>query len=245
MTAITRSAHSRYAGLLLPVEHSEDFLRPIDLVPLPNGRSAVRKRPHARARFLIVISTGVAATLLWQSYGDAAREMIANSYRQVGWFAPRPALTAHNPHHPDAIKLAAPPITVAAGRKPTTPSADQTATSVDQAPAAKASGVIVESRSDRASSRLDIKPTEAKPPQTLSEKGKPLASCFASSSAVLQNNPEGWPTWTLRAPGHEGRMCWYVAARPRGNNYRRVGMMENGLSPPPAPRPHGWGFGLP
>jgi hypothetical protein len=249
MSAITGSAHSRYAGLLLPIEPSEDFLRPIDLVPLPDGQTAVRKRLRARACFLILLSTGVPVTLLWQSCGDAAREMIANSYRQVGWFAPRPAPTAQNPHHPDAIALAAPAL---AGQEPTTRSADQTATSVDQAPAAKGSGVTVEGRADGASSRLAIKPTEVEPQQTLSEKRKLLSAasgqdayCFPSSSAVLQNHPEGWPTWTLRAPGHEGTMCWYAAARPRGSDRRRVGMTENGLSAPPARRPQWWGFGLP
>jgi len=105
MSAITRSAHSRYAGLLLPIEPSEDFLRPIDLVPLPNGQSAARKRPRVFGRFLIAFCTSVAAVLLWQSYGDAAREMVANLSRQLG---PRPALTAQNPHPTDVIGLAAP-----------------------------------------------------------------------------------------------------------------------------------------
>ena len=56
--------------------------------------------------FLVTFFVGVAATLAWQSYGDAAREMIANSYPQLGWLAPRPAPTAQNA--PDVIALAAP-----------------------------------------------------------------------------------------------------------------------------------------
>ena len=32
---------------------------------------------------------GVAATLAWQSYGDATREMIASSYPQFGWLVPQ------------------------------------------------------------------------------------------------------------------------------------------------------------
>jgi hypothetical protein len=32
--------------------------------------------------------SGVAATLAWQ-YGAAAREIVANSYPQLGWLAPR------------------------------------------------------------------------------------------------------------------------------------------------------------
>jgi len=289
MRAIAGSAHSRYAGLL-PIEPSDEFFRPIDLkpedVPFSHGRPSDRKRPRAFARLLVAFCTGVAATLLWQSYGDAAREMVANLYPQLSWFGPRPALTPQNPHTPDVtgpVVPAAPSAeklnatsfdldavgqnkiatTIAAGGAHTTRSADQVATlqeqtrrntdqtaaSVDQAPAAKVNGMTVESRADGASSQpivhLDIKPTEALQAQTLAEKGKPLASCFASASAVLQNQPGGWPTWTLKAPGHEGTMCWYAAARPRGSDHRRVGTTEKGLSSPPAPRPHGWDLGLP
>jgi hypothetical protein len=43
------------------------------------------------ARFLITFCIGVAATLAWQSYGDAARESIAGSYPQLSWLAPQPA----------------------------------------------------------------------------------------------------------------------------------------------------------
>jgi hypothetical protein len=58
----------------------------------PGIRPSRRKRPlRALARFLITFCIGVAATLAWQSYGDAAREMIANSAPQVSWLAPRAA----------------------------------------------------------------------------------------------------------------------------------------------------------
>jgi hypothetical protein len=64
---------------------------------------------------------------------------------------------------------------------------------------------------------LDIKPTEngilARPPPqkegpspALSQDASP---CFPSASAVRRNYPEGRPSWTLRAPGHEGTRCWY------------------------------------
>jgi hypothetical protein len=42
-------------------------------------------------RLLITFCIGVAVTLAWQSYGDAAREMIANSSPQLGWLAPQTA----------------------------------------------------------------------------------------------------------------------------------------------------------
>jgi hypothetical protein len=42
-------------------------------------------------RFLMAVGIGVAATLAWQSYGDAAREIIASSYPQLSWLAPQAA----------------------------------------------------------------------------------------------------------------------------------------------------------
>src|SRR6188472_3967991 len=55
------------------------------------------------ARLLIVFSVGVCSTLAWQSYGDAARGMIAKSWPQLGWLAPRPA-----PVSPKTSEAAAP-----------------------------------------------------------------------------------------------------------------------------------------
>jgi hypothetical protein len=131
--------------------------------------------------------------------------------------------------------------TIAAGREPTPDSTDQittgqeqmirstdqTAASVDEAPTKKASNVTVESQGDAASLKPASRLTDARPPQTLAEKGKPLSatsghdgSCFASASAVIQHHPGAWPTWTLKASGHEGTMCWYAAARPRVSDHR-------------------------
>jgi len=62
---------------------------------------AIIKRPslgmrasRGLARFLVVFCSGVAATLAWQLYGDAARAMIANSSPQLGWLAPQTAPVA-------------------------------------------------------------------------------------------------------------------------------------------------------
>ena len=65
------------------------------------------------ARFLVTLCIGVAATLVWQSYGDAAREMIASASPQLGWLAPQAAPMARTA--PDVIAPAA----------PTAPSPDQ------------------------------------------------------------------------------------------------------------------------
>jgi hypothetical protein len=71
---------------------------------------AILKRPslgkrasRSLARLLIIFCIGVGATLAWQSYGDAAREMIANSSPQLGWLAPQAA-----PHAQMASEKVAP-----------------------------------------------------------------------------------------------------------------------------------------
>src|SRR5712671_1308561 len=68
--------------------------------------SSVKRALLALVRFLIIFCIGVAATLAWQSYGDTAREMIANSYPRFGWLAPQAEPVAQNA--PDVIALAAP-----------------------------------------------------------------------------------------------------------------------------------------
>jgi hypothetical protein len=119
----------------------------------------------------------------------------------------------------------------AAGQKQMAGSIDQTDADSAQTPPAKVSGLTVESRTEGTSLqptvRLNMRPTEVRLPQTLSERGKQFSamrgghdvSCFPSASAVIQNHPGGWPTWTLRAPGREGTMCWYAAARPGGSDH--------------------------
>jgi hypothetical protein len=107
------------------------------------------------------------------------------------------------------------------------------------APSAEARDIRVESRVEpemqtaplQPTVRLDIKPTESKiearPPQTLPETGRQFfpasghdPTCFPSASAVRQNHPGGWPSWTLRAPGHEGTKCWYAAARTTAHDHQ-------------------------
>jgi hypothetical protein len=135
---------------------------------------------------------------------------------------------------------------IAAGQK-LTRSTDETASSTAQAPVTDATRITFESRADGASvqptERFAIKPTEVRSPQTLSEKGKqPTAAsghespCLPSATALRQNHQRAWPTWTFRASGHEGTICWYTATRPRGNDHRprAVDITESGLSGPPA-----------
>jgi hypothetical protein len=78
---------------------------------------------------------------------------------------------------------------------------------------------------------LDMKPTEVKVDgkrlRTLPESEKQLfatrghdSACYPSASDVRQNHPGAWPSWTLRAPGHEGTRCWYAGARTAANERR-------------------------
>jgi hypothetical protein len=103
-----------------------------------------------------------------------------------------------------------------------------------QAPTAAAVGTNAESQIEsevqtrplQPTVPLDIKQTEngieARAPQMLPQKEGQLftpsedaSTCFPSASAVRQNYPGRWPSWTLRAPGHEGTRCWYAATKPR------------------------------
>jgi hypothetical protein len=88
-----------YAGLL-PVEPAVET--PVRPTILENDRfqseqPSLRKRAsRALARFLVAFCIGVTATLAWQSYGDAALAMIANSHPQLGWLAPQAETVAQN-----------------------------------------------------------------------------------------------------------------------------------------------------
>ena len=53
--------------------------------------SLVRRALRTLARLLILFFIGVGATLGWQSYGNAARAMIASSSTKLSWLAPPPA----------------------------------------------------------------------------------------------------------------------------------------------------------
>jgi len=109
MSAMPSPAQSEFYAGRLSVEPSvkAPAIRPtaVENDPSPITQQSLRKRAsRALARFLITFCIGVAATLAWQSYGDAAREMIANSYPQLGWLAPQAEPVTQNT--PDLIALA-------------------------------------------------------------------------------------------------------------------------------------------
>ena len=107
------------------------------------------------------------------------------------------------------------------------------------APSANATGITVESRAEpqvqtaplQSPVPLDANPSqgdiEAGPPQMLPERGRQSfpasrdeSTCFRSASAVRENHPGAWPSWTLRAPGHESNRCWYAATRMTAHHHR-------------------------
>jgi hypothetical protein len=219
-TAATRAEEIAQAGL----RAADEFEGPNNKV----SPTTLENRSRALPRLLIAFCSGVVAALAWWSYGDAARQRIASSYPQLFWLAPPRTLTA--PKAPDMIvpdpdqldpmlrefRTTRQSLDRIVGGQELTRNTDQSATSVDQASSAHADPIPVESRDDAAS--VQPMPTQAKALQTLSEKGKQLSavnqhvSCFSSALAVLRNHPGGRPTWTMRAPGHEGTQCWYDAA---------------------------------
>jgi hypothetical protein len=91
----TSLARSKAHADLWPSEPSVDaMIHPTDLDRIPKRRSFGRRALHGLARFVIVFCIGGGATLAWQSYGDTAREMIANSSPQLTWLAPQTAALA-------------------------------------------------------------------------------------------------------------------------------------------------------
>jgi hypothetical protein len=96
MGAMPSPEQSRlYAGLLPAIDLSVEM--PICAADLENDRSAKDEPASPEgalrrlARAVITFYIGVAVTLAWQSYGDAARQMIANVSPRLSWLAPQAA----------------------------------------------------------------------------------------------------------------------------------------------------------
>ena len=75
--------------------HQPDLARPgLDAIAgsaLGEPPSLGKRISRRLVRFPVVFSIGVGATLAWQSYGHAARAMIATSWPQLAALAPEPA----------------------------------------------------------------------------------------------------------------------------------------------------------
>jgi uncharacterized coiled-coil protein SlyX len=70
-------------------------IRPAEFrnVPFPSDKPSLGSRAaRAVTRFLVAVCVGVAGSLAWQSYGGAAREIIADRVPQLAWIAARPMM---------------------------------------------------------------------------------------------------------------------------------------------------------
>jgi hypothetical protein len=63
--------------------------------------------------------------------------------------------------------------------------------------------------------------------------GVDASSCLPSASAVRHEHPAAWPSWTLRARGHEGVKCWYAATRATAHSHGyETGHQQNPIEAP-------------
>jgi hypothetical protein len=50
--------------------------------------------------------------------------------------------------------------------------------------------------------------------------------CLPSAEAVKQQDPAAWPSWTLRAPGFDGKKCWYASTRAAAHDHQKLPAYE-------------------
>jgi hypothetical protein len=104
MGAMPSRAQSEFYKGLLPIELSDEAPA-VFTADLKNDRFANGQPPESEetsrplARVLVPFCLGVAATLTWQSYSDAARQIIANWSPQLGWLAPQGSRCADHSQH--------------------------------------------------------------------------------------------------------------------------------------------------
>jgi hypothetical protein len=75
---------------------------PSDWSDAPSKRPPRKRQGGGFSRLILAFGVGVGATLAWQSYGDMARQVIAGSYPQLSWLAPR-AAAAQTTDGPPAV----------------------------------------------------------------------------------------------------------------------------------------------
>jgi hypothetical protein len=136
MGAMPSRAQSESYKELLPVELSIEAPA-VCAADLKNDRFA-NEQPSFGKRasrpvisFLITFYIGVAATLAWQSYSDAARQIVASLSPQLGWLAPQSAVAKTVPDTIEQITRSVDRI-VAASQEQSGASQEQIRRSVDQ-----------------------------------------------------------------------------------------------------------------
>ncbi len=98
MSAISNPAQSEFSEGSLPVKQQLVEKLAIDPADLKTDRFQ-SERLGKRIRLALAPITfciGVAATLTWQTYGDAARNAIATSFPRLVWLAPQATPVAQN-----------------------------------------------------------------------------------------------------------------------------------------------------
>src|SRR5712671_2992746 len=103
MSATSNPAQSEFSEGSLPAKRQLVEKLAIDPADLKTDQFK-SERLGKRIRFALAPITfciGVVATLAWQSYGDAARRTIANSFPRLGWSVPQAAPVTQN--NPDII----------------------------------------------------------------------------------------------------------------------------------------------
>ena len=102
MNAMPSPTQSKRYEDLLPLEVSVEELA-VYAAHLKNDRFANGQASHGKRAsrplpgFVITFGIGVAATLAWQSYSEAARQLIASLSPQLGWLAPQAAVAQTAP----------------------------------------------------------------------------------------------------------------------------------------------------
>src|SRR5215469_14286515 len=91
VTAQVEALSRELTGSIVPDEKANEELR-LDLEDEKNATyhrkpkdNVKRRSSRGFAKFLLAICIGVAATLAWQSYGDAMKQLIAARAPELGW----------------------------------------------------------------------------------------------------------------------------------------------------------------
>lgn len=129
---------------------------PLQVEPLNDNRTAAAPvapaRPRRRVlRFLLAVGFGVAATVGWQSYGEAARQALATWVPQLAVPAPEQTETAAATDASEPVQLAtASETSTAAAGALATPATGETAAAPAQAVPAQAAAAPAEPAADLA-----------------------------------------------------------------------------------------------
>ena len=89
MDSMFTRKQSEFPTHLRAAKPTVDAMKRPSLDPITKRPSLARRIRRGSARFLTIFCLGVGTTLAWQSFGDAARGMIANSLPQLAWLGPK------------------------------------------------------------------------------------------------------------------------------------------------------------